>query len=373
MIHAHEAICFVTHNNYLYIDDDLKEEKEDIEIKEEIDMEEEMDFKKEIDIKKEMDVDDIDPIPVNCRCRSRCTAKKSCVCRQKNQPCTYQCHPGHSCTNERSLPTPSIAAIDLTNIKDTRDSDGTLWKNICGFHLHNKHLLMLKSSLEWLDDEIINASQQLLRKQYPSIGGFQSPLLAQTLAMKPQPSCEFVQILNASGNHWFTVSTIGCAANSINVYDSMNLQLSTSNEKLIADLMQSNEKELVINYVEVQYQSGGSDCGLFSIAFAKSLCDGKNPGNILYQQESMRLHLLKSIEEENITSFKERGVRRQINRRMHTVKLALFCICRLPEDGHAMIQCIKCQEWYHARCIYLEKNIKDYEQIDWYCPPCTNS
>lgn len=62
------------------------------------------------------------------------------------------------------------------------------------------------------------------------------------------------------------VSTVGCAANTINVYDSMNLQLSSTNEKVVADILRCNEKEISVNYVQVQYQSGGSDCGLFALA-----------------------------------------------------------------------------------------------------------
>ncbi len=45
-------------------------------------------------------------------------------------------------------------------------------------------------------------------------------------------------------------------------------------------------------FVEVEVQSGGSDCGLFSLAFAASLCAGEDPSQTSYSQHKFCHHLL---------------------------------------------------------------------------------
>ena len=39
------------------------------------------------------------------------------------------------------------------------------------------------------------------------------------------------------------------------------------------------EEKTTVNMMDVQKQAGGSDCGLFAIAFATALVNGKQPGN----------------------------------------------------------------------------------------------
>ena len=37
-------------------------------------------------------------------------------------------------------------------------------------------------------------------------------------------------------------------------------------------------EEITVNMMDMQKQAGGSDCGLFAIAFATALVNGKQPG-----------------------------------------------------------------------------------------------
>ena len=134
---------------------------------------------------------------------------------------------------------------------------------------------------------------------------------------------------------------------------------------LFADLLRCTERDITVNYVQVQYQSGGSDCGLFALAFATSIYNGVDPANVIYQQDEMREHLIKCLEEEDVTLFPQRGSRRANSKRICSIKLLVFCICRLPDDGNTMIQCMICEEWFHARCV----SVLD-EHIDWYCQSC---
>ena len=52
-----------------------------------------------------------------------------------------------------------------------------------------------------------------------------------------------------------------------------------------------------------QRQQGGSDCGLFAIAYAVDLAMGTDPATITYDQRAMRRHLMRSLEQGAITQF----------------------------------------------------------------------
>ena len=89
-------------------------------------------------------------------------------------------------------------------------------------------------------------------------------------------STEFVLILHIDGNHWITLSTIGCKVE-VNLYDCNQCEsLFASTEEQISCLLNSKEKDLQLKIMPVQRQKGCSDCGLFALAFAATLCSGFN-------------------------------------------------------------------------------------------------
>eukprot|EP00029_Vermamoeba_vermiformis_P009606 TRINITY_DN4846_c0_g1_i1.p1 TRINITY_DN4846_c0_g1~~TRINITY_DN4846_c0_g1_i1.p1 ORF type:complete len:904 (+),score=338.43 TRINITY_DN4846_c0_g1_i1:161-2872(+) len=46
-----------------------------------------------------------------------------------------------------------------------------------------------------------------------------------------------------------------------------------------------------------------------------------------------------------------------------------YCICRGRDDGTFMIQCDRCTEWYHGKCIQVtRRKVKEVER--WVCPFC---
>ena len=86
----------------------------------------------------------------------------------------------------------------------------------------------------WLNDKLIDAGQKMLLKQYGDrVSGLQDVIKSRTLLMDIEPS-EFVQILNKSDCHWFTVSTIGCKPGVVNVYDSATKYTTQRNKEEIA-------------------------------------------------------------------------------------------------------------------------------------------
>lgn len=132
---------------------------------------------------------------------------------------------------------PPIQSFDLTNLPDDKGQNETktVWKEVHGIRLHETHRQILSMS-QWLDDDIITVCQHLLKEHHPLVGGLQPVVLAEKFAMQPE-SGKFVQILNAGRSHWMTVSTIGCAPGEINIYNSLHLKLSSTNKKVVSDLM----------------------------------------------------------------------------------------------------------------------------------------
>ena len=222
------------------------------------------------------------------------------------------------------------------------------------------------SSGAWLNDLIIFAAQNLLRSEHPFVGGLQDPVLSEKMAMVPEPG-EFVQVLNVLGDHWLTVSNIGCGNHfTIRVFNSLRGRLPMSAKKVVADILQCQKKSITIIYESVQIPDGASDCGLFALAFAMSLCHGNNPSKELYNQEAMRDHLLRFLEDGKLCQFPSLGKRRS-RQKAGIERVPIYCVCRLPEE---MIQCSECAEWYHTSCVVVDrKAIVNCDQ-KWNCIKC---
>ena len=105
---------------------------------------------------------------------------------------------------------------------------------------------------EWLPDNIINASQKLIKERYPHVCGFQNVCLGQTLGFEVTRG-EFVQILHTGRGHWVTISTIGCENSEVQVFDSMPPAVTSSIKKQIATLVRNEEKNIILRYNNVEY------------------------------------------------------------------------------------------------------------------------
>lgn len=219
---------------------------------------------------------------------------------------------------------------------------------------------------EWLTDAVINCSQKLLKQSYPLMGGLQSTGLGNTLTYDIEKD-QFIQIFNIRGNHWVTISNIGCAANNYTVYDSIPYgDVSSRVKEQLCALIFSESKQIALNFPQLQCQRGGGDCGLFAIAFATSLCTGLDPTDLKYEQHYLRDHLLNCIKKKSITPFPCTLNMKKNTLPIHQQVVSLHCMCRQPEKGR-MAQCDQCHEWYHEECVTLPKNI---ESVTWFCPNC---
>ena len=162
----------------------------------------------------------------DCKCRNRCHSKRTCKRKTAGFSCTSLCHPGHTCTNNEKA-TPQEVDIDCDQIDagSASSSQSNFWLNCCGIVLTKWHKDILLSCNSWIDDDIINAPQYLIKKGNPSCRGFQSTQLAVRFQMEIQKG--FVQVLNINKSHWIAVSSMNCQQSTIKVYDSFHEYLPT--------------------------------------------------------------------------------------------------------------------------------------------------
>jgi Ulp1 family protease len=264
-----------------------------------------------------------------------------------------------------------IASVDLTNmvdvpeLGDTSDIQSVIY--IGNEKITKADLLRLQQKGRWLNDRLINAGMILLKNKFPHIGGLQDVILRRTLCF----DCDgtpFVQILNTKESHWICVTNIGCKPNSIRVYDSMKTgDVPLQTKECIAALLNCQSRVIFVLFPDVQQQTDGASCGLFALAFAYTLCEGKDPSHMTYTSLHFREHLLRCIELKEMTSFACKNTLYKPGKPLVT-KFSVYCLCRLPNTGDDMVCCSSCSEWYHYTCVNLPsgKKIEDA----WYCSNC---
>lgn len=307
-----------------------------------------------------------------CICNNRCTITKRCPCKHAGVYCSFMCHPGHSCTNSHT-PNNESEVIDVEMYKCKLRSSSENWIQVGSVILKNTQKHILTSNNEWFDDCIISAAQHLLKQKCPHIRGLQPPTLANALSFEQALGCPYLQVLLENNNHWVVISTVGCPSNTVRIFDSMNsMNLSTANKRVVADFLRTDSDFIVLEYIHVQYQIGASDCGAFAIAFATSICFAEDPHVVIYEQNNLRNHLKICLEKGDINKFPRRKIIRLPSTEKVVQSLAIYCICRLPNDGKPMIKCNKCKRWYHFQCVNLNSTDLDkYKYSIWNCYKCT--
>ena len=226
---------------------------------------------------------------------------------------------------------------------------------------------ILESNHSWLNDNIINATQCLLKSKYGTPG------LQNTLLTTAHQGCvvggeEFVQVLNSGGNHWLAISTIGCPYSTVNIYDSMCCTIPDSTQKQICALLMSHEPKVRLRFINADKQKNGNDCGLYALAFCAALCAGDEPQHITFSKTDMRKHLLQCFTRNEMEPFPGEKVTRK-KRVKETVMLEIICTCRSIEDGN-MVECEVCKEWFHQGCLTVPQSVWKKPSAPWMCHSC---
>ena len=141
-----------------------------------------------------------------------------------------------------------------------------------------------------------------MQSQYPTINGLQDTVVLAEGSKYRSGSKNFVQIMNISQSHWVCASNVLTPPGVVEVYDSMPSysQHSSALMRQVAVILQTPQAEFELRHIDVQRQVGGSDCGLFAVAFATALCAGKDPFTCSFKQAQMRSHLLTCFESRSI-------------------------------------------------------------------------
>lgn len=117
----------------------------------------------------------------------------------------------------------------------------------------------------------------------------------------------------------------------------------------IANLLATAQPAIKLNFMDVQMQSGGYDCGLFAIVFATVLVFGKQQGAFLFNQQKMRVHLVRCLEHRQMSMFPTKKRRRTGSKAKCVEEIQIYCICRMPElPDLNWIKCSSCKGWYHS-------------------------
>ena len=198
------------------------------------------------------------------------------------------------------------------------------------------------------------------------MNGLHCPSIEGVIVIPASP--EFIQILNV-GRHWVCMSSIGCCAGSVQVFDSL---YNRPNDVLIdhgCRMPLSPQDAVTFFNVKVQKQIGGSDCGLFALAFATDLCFGLDPHNQKYKQNEMRQHFICCVESGKMTPFPktDRGVQTHLSYNKTAIKI--FCLCRFPNDKKEYVECFSCKGWYHPECASIPTWAVN-SKVPWKCPKC---
>ena len=217
-----------------------------------------------------------------------------------------------------------------------------------------------KAALEtgqWLSDKHICAAQVLLKKQFPAICGLQPPFLEQANQFDVlQPGG--VQILNANRNHWVCVSSMSCSVGTLDVYNSFKSTITSDIARQCSSLLQTPKESITLHQMQMQQQSGGSDCGLFAIATATALCFGIPPNSCEWEQRNMRKHLLKCFVQGKMEPFPGKSCQSATEKVLSAVTVKVYCSCRLPHNPKKkMASCSSCKEWFHNGCEDISQTV----------------
>ncbi len=173
-----------------------------------------------------------------------------------------------------------------------------------------------KNIISGLNDNIIFVTSILIKRLWPfvdrEIHGFRS-------SQSKSLSSPFIQVLQVKRSHWITVSTLHCDPGVVKVYDSLNNTIDLSTKCQIAAIMRCSESAIKLEFVNIQRQPNGSDCGLFALAVATELVQQRTPEWCFWDVSQMRPHLI-----ECLSGTSQNGIFNFLLPKLNTFQLGIF-------------------------------------------------
>lgn len=217
---------------------------------------------------------------------------------------------------ECTSPTRKLCRRALESSSNSNDTDN-MW--LPTYHLTIQDRQLVRNG--WLNDRIIDAVNKLVSTKLVNadVDTTQTTLLAQSASGFSACVSETVMILHAE-NHWITVAS---TVEGVKYVDSLRPHQPLS-PYVIRQLLQlfphhiREDGKLRISILPSTPQTNASDCGVYAAAYATELVVGNITGiQAAFQVTSMREHLEKCLEAEQLTPFprdptKSRGRRRKV-------------------------------------------------------------
>ena len=122
----------------------------------------------------------------------------------------------------------------------------------------------------------------------------------------------FVQIIHVGDSRWACISNNFCKKDKSHVaelFDSMHTEPGSTIKEQICTILRCEKPFLTIRVINVQQQKLGDSCGLFAIAMALDICEGRDPFLSFYSEVEMRFHLEKCFKSKRLTKFPEDSIR----------------------------------------------------------------
>ena len=298
-------------------------------------------------------------------------------------------HASH--TKSCQSPNSSSQKVIATNKQCSSTSAKSNYWVKCGtITLKKQDLQLIKNDKE-LTDQHVNAFQNVVKSNFPLIGGLQHTLLQYKSPVQLQDG-NGLQILHIDDHHWATLQI--CNHNTLLYYDSSFSSCSRATMTVISQLVRSSDKDIKIQVMNIGKQAGVTDCALFAMATMACLALDMDPLTVTFDQELLRPHLISILESKKVVPFPVRKNRRIATRIVKLEECLIYCCCRQPMYGpeeiakrdkrddreviaerdkcdknKEMIGCDNCDEWFHEECI--SENISEIKKKKkWFCHNC---
>ena len=89
----------------------------------------------------------------------------------------------------------------------------------------------------------------------------------------------------------------------VTIYDSLNMNVTESLKSQITQLFSPDDALPPYRKIQCHKQCGNNDCGVFAIAYAVDVLLENEIQNIIYNQSSMRTHLISCLENQKLSPF----------------------------------------------------------------------
>ena len=162
---------------------------------------------------------------------------------------------------------------------------------------------ILESKDGWLNDNLMDAGQQLICKALGSLETYQPVLNCKKKESIYFPvSGNHIQLLRDGSCYWLLAFTW---SGRVQVCESMRTNLTSISKKCLKSLFQPLVKngKLEVTFLPVDKQTDDFDCGLLALGYASILLDGKSPVDARFVVNEMRNHFMNCLKDAHLYPF----------------------------------------------------------------------